>query len=179
MKNSLKVAFCGMMAALSVVVLFLAGVIPSVTVAFPAAAGCLLIPVVAEFGKGWGLGTFLVCGALGFLLTPDREASLIYLLFFGYYPVLLPVLERIGNKVLKWTAKLFLFNAAALLETALAVYVLGIPWEPIGFLGKAAPAVLLLLANAVFVVYDYALRGLIGLYFQKLHQIVRRVLKMK
>lgn len=179
MKNSMKVAFCGILAALSTVVLFLAGVVPIATVALPAVAGCLLIPVVAELGKGWGLGTYAVCAALAFLLVPDREAALIYALFFGYYPVLMPVLERISNKVLKWGAKLLWFNAMCVLEAALALYVLGIPWEDMGPLGKAAPAVLLLLANLVFVLYDHALKGLVAAYLQKLHPQIRRMLKLK
>ena len=39
----MKVAFCGVMAALSLVVMLLAGVVPVATVALPAVAGCLLI----------------------------------------------------------------------------------------------------------------------------------------
>ncbi len=179
LKNTIKVAFCGVMAALSTVVMFLTGVFPTVTIAFPAVAGCLLVPVVAEFGRVWGLGTYLVCCVLSFLLAPDREAALIYTLFFGYYPVLLPVLEQIGNRVLKWAAKILLFNAMCLAETALSIYVLGIPWENIGILGKATPVVLLVLANAVFLLYDRALKGLIAVYFQKLHSRVSRALRGK
>lgn len=179
MKNTIKVAFCGVMAALSTVVMFLTGVFPTVTIAFPAAAGCLLIPVVAEFGRAWGLGTYLVCCVLSFLLAPDREAALIYTLFFGYYPVLLPVLEQIRNKAAKWGAKLLLFNAMCVAEAALSVYVLGIPWENIGPLGKATPIVLLAMANLVLVLYDRALKGLIAVYFQKLHGRVSRALRGK
>ena len=88
MKNSMKVAFCGVMAALSLVVMLLAGVVPVATVALPAVAGCLLIPVVVEAGLAWGFGVYGVCSVLAFLLVPDREAFLFYALFFGYYPVL-------------------------------------------------------------------------------------------
>lgn len=179
MKNSIKVAFCGVMAALSTVVMFLTGVIPTVTIAFPAVAGCLLIPVVAELGKGWGFGTYAVCAVLSFLLAPDWEAALIYTLFFGYYPVLMPVLEKLPGRVLRWAAKLLLFNAAAVLETALAIWVLGIPWENIGALGKATPVVMLLVANLVFAAYDFVLKGLISTYFQKLHGRVRRAMRSK
>ena len=42
-----KVALCGVIAALSVVVLFLTGVVPVATIALPAVAGCFLIAVVA------------------------------------------------------------------------------------------------------------------------------------
>lgn len=179
MKNSMKVALCGVLAALSTVVMFFTGIIPIATLALPAIAGCLLIPVVAEIGVAWGFGVYAVCGVLAFLLAPDREAALFYLLFFGYYPVLIGVLGRIKNKALQMAVKLLVFNAAVVLETVLSIYVLGIPWENIGFLGKATPIVLLLLANLVFILYDRALGGLIALYFAKFHGRVRRLLKLK
>ena len=48
MKQSMKLAFSGVMAALATVLLFLTGVAPVATLALPAIAGCLLIPVVVE-----------------------------------------------------------------------------------------------------------------------------------
>ncbi len=179
MKNSMKAALCGILAALSAVVMFFTGIIPIATLALPAIAGCFLIPVVAEIGVPWGFGTFAVCGALSFLLAPDREAALFYVLFFGYYPVLIGVLDRVGNQAFRYVLKLLIFNAAIVAETLLAVFVLGIPWETIEFLGKATPLVLLLLANLVFVLYDRALNGLIALYFRKFSRQVRRLLKLK
>lgn len=175
----MKAALCGILAALSTVVMFFTGIIPVATLALPAIAGCLLIPVVAEVGISWGFGTFAVCAGLSFLLAPDREAALLYLLFFGYYPVLTGVLDRVKNKTLRYVLKLLIFNAAVVTETLLAVFMLGIPWETVEFLGKATPLVLLLLANLVFVLYDRALNGLIALYFRKFSSQVRRFLKLK
>ena len=70
----MKLAFCGVMAALSTVLLFLTGVAPVATLALPAIAGCLLIPVVVEAGLPWAFGVYGVCSVLSFLLAPDREA---------------------------------------------------------------------------------------------------------
>ncbi len=179
MKSAVKIAFCGITAALSVVVLFFTGIIPIATLALPAVAGCLLIPVVAELGVFWGLGVFAVCGVLSFLLTPDREAALFYVLFFGYYPVLVGMLGRIRRKGAQYLVKFLVFNAAVILETALSVFVLGIPWETVSFLGKATPAVLLAMANLVFFLYDRALGGLIALYFQKFHTRVQKALHLR
>ncbi len=179
MKNSMKVALCGILAALSTVIMFLSGVIPIATVAIPALAGCLLIPVVAELGVAWGFGVYAVCGLLSMLLAPDREAALIYILFFGYYPALFAVLGKIRNKVLRFAVKFLLFNAAAVAEGLLTVYVLGIPWENIGFLGDATVWVLLLMADLVFVLYDRALEGLISQYLFRLHDRVQKLLKGK
>ena len=179
MKQSMKIPFCGMIAALSVTVMFLTGLIPVATLALPAIAGCFLIPVVGEIGVPWGFGVYAVCAVLSFLLAPDREAALCYLLFFGYYPVLTAVLGKVKNKILRMTLKLLLFNAAAVSEGLLTVYVLGIPWESMDFLGNVGIPVLLLMANLMFLLYDRALGGLIVLYFRKFSNQVRRILKLK
>lgn len=177
MKRTTKLTLCGIIAALSAVVLFFTGVIPVATLALPALAGCLLVPVVAELGIPWGFGSYAVCAALAFLLAPDREAALFYLLFFGYYPVLFGVLGKIKNTAARTAVKFAVFNAAVVAETLLAVFVLGIPWESISFLGRATAPVLLALANVVFFLYDRALGGLIVLYFQRFHDTVRRLLR--
>lgn len=179
MKNSIKIALCGVLAALSTVVMFLTGLIPIATIALPAIAGCLLILVVAELGVKWGFTEYAVCSLVALLLTPDREAALFYILFFGYYPVLVGVLGGIKNKALQTATKYAIFNLAVIIETLLSVYVLGIPWETIGILGKFTPVVLLALANVMFYLYDRALRGLIAVYFVRFHDKLRRLLNMK
>ena len=97
MKNSMKLALCGVMAALSTVLLFLTGAAPVATLALPAIAGCLLIPVVVEVGLPWAFGVYGVCSVLGVFLAPDRQALLFYVLFFGHYPALFAVLGRIAG----------------------------------------------------------------------------------
>ncbi len=177
MKLSTKVAFSGVMAALSMVLLFLGGVVPVATIALPATAGCLLIPVVVEVGLSWSFGVYSVCGVLSLLLVPDREAALIYLLFFGYYPALYAVLGRVKNKALRYLAKLAIFNAAVMLEVLLSVYVLGVPLESFFTFGPITPVVLLVLADIVFLLYDFALDGLIVQYLRRFHDKLRKVLK--
>lgn len=178
-KLSVKVSFCGIVAALSTTLMFLTGVVPIATLAIPALAGCLLIAVVVEAGLAWGFGVYGVCSVLAFLLAPDREAALFYVLFFGYYPVLYAVLGRIKSKALRYAAKLLIFNAAVAAETLLSIYVLGIPLESVQFLGKFTPLVLLILANLVFVLYDFALDGLIATYVHRIHGKFRQIFRLK
>lgn len=176
MKQTVKIAFCGIIAALGVVIMFLSGVVPVATIALPALAGCFLIPVVAECNVRWGFGVFAVTAIISFFLSADREAFLMYLLFFGYYPVLYAVLDRMRNKIAKYVVKFLVFNAAVIGETLIATYVFSIPFEEIGILGGFTAIVLLLAANVVFVIYDYALRGLIATYFAKLHHTASKLL---
>ena len=169
MKNSMKVALCGVVAALTVVLMLFEGLVSVASVAIPAVAGCLLIPIVAEAGLGHAFGAYGAAAVLVLLLAPDREAALIYVLFFGYYPALFAVVSKIKSRILLWGAKLMIFNAAAIAEGLLAIYVLGIPFEDFPLLRGWGPVVLLALANLVFVLYDYVLAGLIGQYYRRFY----------
>ncbi|RKJ39940.1 hypothetical protein D7X94_09925 [Acutalibacter sp. 1XD8-33] len=180
MKDAKKLALCGVIAAMSVVLMLFEGLFSLASVAVPALAGCLLIPIVAEAGLGYAFGTFGATGLLCLFLAPDREAALIYLLFFGYYPALYAVLSKIKGAVLRWAAKLALFNAAAVSEALLTIWVLGAPAEEfmeIPFVGAYGPAVLLLLANGVFVVYDIALAGVIAQYYRRFRRMIAKYLQ--
>lgn len=139
----------------------------------------LLIPVVAEFNASWGFGVFSVVAVLSFFLATDREAFLIYTLFFGYYPVLFGVMARIKSKVLAYGLKFLIFNAAVVIEVLATIYIFGIPFETIEFLGAFTPVVLLIAANITFIIYDYALKGLISAYFFRFRKYASRFLKLK
>ena len=170
MKNTKKLALCGAVAALTVVLMLFEGLVQVASVAMPAIAGCLLIPIVAHAGLSHAFLAYGAGGILSLLLAPDKEAALIYLLFFGYYPALFAVLGRIKNAVLRWGAKLLVFNGAAVGEVLLATYVLGIPWEDIPFLPMPwGMTALLALANVVFVLYEFTLAGLIREYYRRMH----------
>ena len=179
MKNSIKTAFGGMMVALSVALMFFTGLVPVATIAIPAIAGCLTIPVVAHINSKWGLGVFAATALLCFFLTPDREAFLIYVLFFGYYPSLYGYLRRIKSKVLKVLVKLLIFTLAITAEGLISIYVLGIPLEAIGFLGALTPLYLLILADLLLLLYDYTLDGLIGFYISKFYHKINGVFKLR
>lgn len=175
--KSTRLAFCGVIAALSTAVLFLTGVVPAATIALPALAGCFVIGAVAEIDVAHGFAVYGAVSVLSALLVPDREAALIYLLFFGYYPALYAVLQRLQNKVLRYAVKLVIFNAAAVAETLLCVYLLGIPWSDQIPGGALVAVLLLVLANVVFVLYDFCMNGLILFYVRRIHPFVRKYMK--
>lgn len=177
LKNTSRIALCGVIAALDVVVLFLTGLIPTATVALPALAGYFLIAVVAETSVRYGFAVYAVVAVLSLLLVPDREAALLYIVFFGYYPALYGVLGRIGNRVLCWAAKLAVFNAAMIAEGLLAAFVLMLPMEELLPFGWISIPIFLILLNAIFILYDLSMNGLIVMYIRRIHPAVRKFLR--
>ena len=87
-KNSTKTAIGGIIAALSIVLMLLTSAIPTLTYAIPAIAGLLLVIIVIEVNKKWAFGVYFVVGVLSMLLVADKEAAVMYVMFFGYYPII-------------------------------------------------------------------------------------------
>ena len=177
MSKSGKIALGGLLTALGVVLMFLTGLIPIGTYALPAIAGVLLIVAVIEIGAKWAWMIYAAVAVLSLLFAADKEAALLFVLFFGYYPVLKSFLERISNKVLSWISKFAVFNVAVGACFFLAVNFLQLPEDSFTVFGIYLPWVFLILGNAVFLIYDIALSGLVATYVEKLHHRVTKTLK--
>ena len=106
MKRSTKeLALCGVMTALSVVLLCLGGVIPLAVYACPMLASCALLVLREMCRAQYAWCCWASVALLTLLLGPDKEAAALYL-FLGYYPLLQPKLDAIRRPALRWMAKL-------------------------------------------------------------------------
>ena len=177
LKQGEKLAFGGILCALSTLFVAGAGLFPTMTYALPAISGVLLIAAVIELGKRWAFFCYAAVAVLSLLLGTDKEAALLFLLLFGYYPILKSLLDPLRSRVLQWTAKLLVFNAAAVLSYWLAVYVLGIPQESFSVAGVSWQWLLLLAGNVVFFLYDKAIGGVAVLYCHRVHPAVLRTFR--
>ena len=75
-RPSFRVAFCGVLAALMIVIMLLGTMIPATEYLCPAVAGVLIIPVVWEFGGKTGALLYLAVALLSLILSPNKEAAL-------------------------------------------------------------------------------------------------------
>lgn len=177
MKNTFKVSLGGIVAALSIVVMFLSGIIPIGTYALPALAGVFLIAVVIESGKGFALAVYFAVALLSFFVAPDKETALCYVIFFGYYPILKSVFESIKSKVVQIILKLLVFNVAAIASYFIAVNLLSVPADTFIICTINLPVLLLCAGNIMFIAYDYALTLLITSYITRFRKIFHRFQK--
>ena len=176
MKTTRCVALCGAVSALSAVMLLMT-VFPYATYALAALAGIMLIPAALECGTRYGVIAYVVTALLSLLLTPDIEAKWLFVLFFGYYPIVALRLQLWYKVVLAWVVKFAIFNAAAVAGFFLLITFMGVPKDEFTIGGMYLPGVLLLLGNAVFVVYDVALVRVTAMYRVRLHPYVVRLMK--
>lgn len=162
--KSRKIAFGGIVAALSLVLMLLTGVLPFGTYALPCFAGILLTSIVIEFGIPWAIGVYVGVSVLSFLLVSDKEAALYYTLILGIYPILKSLFERIKLRWLSFLIKLLYFNLMAVAAFYISIFVLSIPIESFSLFGVNMPFLFLLIGNAVFVVYDVCVTRLVSAY---------------
>lgn len=163
-RRSYRVALGGIVSALCIVLMFLTGVIPALYIAAPMAAGVLMIILVEEVSVGWGWLTYIAVSLLALIVTFDKEAALMFILFFGYFPILRRNFERIRIKPLRLLGKLMLFNVFLVLDWWLTVYVLGLP-----SFEDTAPymyVILVIAANGMFLFYDKLLSRM-GWFYHK------------
>ncbi len=176
MKQSAKIALCGVLSALAVVCMMLT-VIPISNLALTALAGIILLPISMEADVKWGFAAYAATGALTLFIAPEPEAKVLFLTFFGYYPTLKLLLDRIPLKVVSWVLKLGLFNAAVVGAYLLLMLVVGLEPDEFEVFGVNMPLVLLGIGNVVFVIFDIALNGLEDIYKSRWHKIFVRVFK--
>lgn len=177
MKKSYRLALGGLIAALSVVLMFMVNLFPFADYTLPAVAGLLLVIVMIELNARWALAVYVAVSLLTLLVTPLNQAVLLYIFFFGYYPVVKAAFEKCKSRIVEWVVKLVLFNAVVAVIYLLLRFVLNLPDVLQNDWGKWGAAIFLLLANAAFVLYDLCVSRLASLYIARIRPILLRRFK--
>ncbi len=164
--TSYKVAVGGVVSALCLTLMFLTGVFPLLSMAIPIYAGALMIVVAKEVSASWAFAAYCAVSLLSLFLTPDKEASTLFIMFFGYYPIILPKLDKIKLAPLKIGVKLAIFNGAIIIWYKIIALIMGVYdfFGDFSFLGKYAEAVVIIFINLVFFLYDYTIEMIERVY---------------
>ena len=176
--TAFKVALGGICSAVCLLAMFCTSFLPMLDYTIPTFAGFMMVVMTVEVDKYWAAATYIATSLLCIFVTPNYEATLLFIFFMGYYPILKYTLDQKKNKVFVWTVKLLVFNAAAVVFFMVFQYILtdGKMLEGMEMFGKYAAFVMLAAANIVFLIYDFALTQLTGIY---IYWIRKRILKRK
>ncbi len=177
MKQSSKCAIGGIVASLSLVLMISAAVFPFLELALPAVAGALVIFMVVEVDKKWAFGVYATVAILAMLLVANKEVSVMYLAFFGYYPILKAVIEGKLPNVVGWIAKILSFAGTMVSAYWLMMKFMGVTIDEMDEFGLAAIPLLLGLGTFAFIMYDIALTKFITLYMIKWRKYFKRYFK--
>ena len=163
--KSRQMALCGLLTAMAVVVMALAGAIGIGTFLGPMLAMAVLLPLLEEYGAKTALLAYVATSVLGVFIVPELELDLVYGAF-GWYPILRPKLNRISSRPVRAALKVTLCTAVILLLYGVLLRLLGMTADLLG-IGTVWKLALLVLGIATFLLMDLALGRLTFLWRKK------------
>lgn len=173
---SYRVALGGIVSALCLTAMFFAGIMPALYLLLPMVAGVLMMIIAVEVSTGWAWLTYIAVSLLSLFITFDKEASLIFIMLFGHYPIIKFFLDRIKIRFFRNFIKLAVFNLCALSYFFVTVYIFGLDQmlEEFDEMGRYGSYIMLGLCNIIFAMYDINLNMCHTAYRTKLMPKFRR-----
>ncbi len=163
-----RIVVCGVLAALSVIILYMGCAIEVLDLTMSAIVSLLVVVIVIEMGYGCAWMTYLATAVLSVLLLPQKTPAVFYACFMGFYPIIKSYLERINSALVRWIIKLVVGNCAlALMFLFLKLFV------PEEFEGGWLLVLTYVLGLVAFITYDIALSKLITLYFVRIREKIK------
>lgn len=117
MKNTKRIATCGIMCALSIAVIYLATITDLLSLCGCYAAALIIVFIRIEYGSPSALTVYAVTAVVCWLILPDKLVAVVYTFAAGIYPIVKPYADKIKPKWLALMCKL-----AALDIELIAVY---------------------------------------------------------
>ncbi len=158
------ITLAGLMVALSVIVLYLTTIIPINTFAILTIASVIIPITIMRSNIKTAVLVYAATSLLGFFIVPINF-FLMYFMFFGIYGIVKYFIEKLRKLPLEIVLKYIFFNV--ILVLALTVLK--------GFIGdlniKMPIWAFIIIAEAAFYVFDYALTILISFYIEKFKHI--------
>ena len=145
-------ALGGVLAAVSVVIMGLGGMIPVATYVCPVTVMLVEQIVLKLCGIKIAWAWYGAVAILSLLMCPDKEAAFVFL-FLGYYPILKP---KMDSSRLPWLRKGLFFNLSILVLYWLLLHIMGMDalQEEFKEMGTVLILILLLLGNLTFFMLD-------------------------
>lgn len=142
--------------------------------AMPAIAGVIGVIIVIEIGVKWAFAAYFVSAVLTFILGIN-EAGILFALFFGYYPIVKSLIEKIRVRAIEYIVKFTLFNAAMIASYAILIAVFSL--AALGFDKMLFAWITLAIGNVFFILYDICISRIAALYCVKYRKYIKKLLK--
>ena len=164
LKNK-DLAYLSVLLGLNQIFIILSSLIESNTLILMAAAALVVGVIVVEFGGKTGILFYIASCILGFILTFNKVEFITYICFFGIYSIIKHYIEtKIFNKFISYAVKIVSFNISLLL-----MYFILRP-----FITLPLQWWIILAAQILFLIYDYAFTIFINQYVSSIRPRIRR-----
>lgn len=162
-------AYGGIGAGLIVVLLLCSSLLPFLEYTIPAAGALIIFFICKECSPKTAAGCYAASAILAVLLIPNKEAAILYALFFGYYPIFREFVQTRLPKLVRGILKFLVFDLTMIASYALLIFVFGLDelWEEINLGMQYGAVILLFLGNISFWLFDVLLLRAEQLYQAK------------
>ena len=159
---SKKLAFLSLSTVLCVLSMLLASFIKTTTIFFSLFASVFEMLGVYEHKISGGFSVYFASAILGFFLVPDKTVFLFFASFFGYYPIIKALIERLNKLIIEWIIKI--------LAGSIAFFIMYYFFTELFFTAeiKFPFIALFIVAAVVFVIYDIALSQFLDFYLKRI-----------
>lgn len=160
-----NIAYLGVLLGLNQLFIILSSVIKTNTIILMAAAALVIGVVIIEFGHKAGIIFYIASCILGFFLSFSKIELIVYICFFGLYSIVKHFIEiKVLNTYISYGLKTLFFNfALSLIYFIVKVFiVLNIVWW------------MILAAQILFFIYDYAFTIFINYYITTIKPKLKR-----
>lgn len=166
-----RVSLAAMFAAMSLLFLYLASVLPTMRIAMYFLSSVFVMGLVIEEEIGLAIVMFIGVSLMSLLLMPNILRVLPYVFFFGHYGIGKYYIQtRIKDKVAGYILKLIYYNIAVALVYLLAQQII---FEDILDSGIAF-WLFVVLAEVAFVIYDFLFDKVTSFYFNNLRRLLMK-----
>lgn len=173
------IALGGILVALTTIVLYATSILPISTLAILTIASALIPVCIIRSNIQTSIFVYISSSLISFFLVPIN-ISFLYFIFFGVYGIVKFFIERIRKEKLEILFKIVFFNIAFIIGFIIMQNVLGI--NIIAGLevlmsrffdnsGRSIASIILwIVAQPIFLIYDYAMTMIITFYMERIHK---------
>lgn len=173
------IALGGILVALTIIVLYAISILPISTLAILTIASALIPVCIIRSNIQTSIFVYISSSLIAFFLVPIN-ISFLYFIFFGVYGIVKYFIERIRKEKLEIVLKLVFFNIVFIIGFIIMQNVLGINiiaglevlmsrfFDTSG--RTIASIILWIVAQPIFIIYDYAMTMIITFYMERIHK---------
>jgi hypothetical protein len=165
--KSKKVALGGVLGGLCVILLYLAVYLPTSRLFMYGISSVFCSIILIEAGHRWAWLFYASTSILLLIIVPDKVGLIPYLIFFGFYGILKYYIEGVRGKAVQLIIKGGVF-LIAVFGAAIAAKEL----FTVDIYSKLPLWGLVLVALAIFYIYDYVYTLFITYYETKLRKVI-------
>lgn len=149
--------------ALTIVILYLNLLLPISTISILTLASALIPVALIRGSIKSSILVYISSSIIGFFILPIN-IILLYVLFFGIYGIIKYFIEKINKLPIEIILKIIFFNIMLVLSIFVFNSIVAIE------ITRLPIYLLFIVAQPVFLIYDYALSLLISFYLDRIHK---------